>query len=81
MKVKVEFIVQRHDPHVDAAILDLLRQGQQPSRIRKRDVINGIKSYLHDYGCNVNEVADVDIDDPTDDEWEQMDYVKDRIVW
>ena len=81
MKITTTFYnVGMSDPHVQAAILQLLQGGNAPSRIGIRQVKRVVEDNFRMYGLNVSAVSDLmplpDEDDPI---WERMDAVAERL--
>lgn len=80
MKVSVEF--QAFDVVIDAAVLSLLRDAEfPPSRIGIR-AVRGAVAYIYEgYGtqANVGDIEDLNMDEPTDDEYDAIQRVRTRL--
>lgn len=68
------------DPHVQAAILRLLQQGTQPSRMTMKAVKAMTTENFRHYGLCVSAVSDL-IEEPDEDDpiWQKMDKVAERL--
>lgn len=78
-KVTITFNMNGNDPHVQAAILDMLREGIAPSRIGKREVQKRTAHYIEHAAGNVHEIADLNDETALEDEEDKIEAVVKRL--
>ena len=82
MKITTTYYnVGMSDPHVVAAILRLLQEGNVPSRIGMRQVKGYVEDNFRYYGLTVDSVEDLHGDVPEDGDpiWQKVDKVAERL--
>lgn len=71
------------DPHIEASVIDMLREGIAPSRIGIRAVKSRASSYFFQYGLSITALSDIygEGELPEDDDpfWDQVRAVYERL--
>ena len=82
MKITTTYYnVGMSDPHVQSAILRLLREGNTPSRIGIRQVKGYVEDNFRFHGLSADSIEDFIGDVPDDDDpiWDKMHAVAQRL--